>query len=70
MRRLLMSRLIRIFNVCLANLFFIPIFEIWNKQGRCPNLAGCPSIPDFTLEIISEIICQVQHTIVDGLVNI
>ena len=28
MRRLLMSRLIRIFTVCLVNLFFIPIFEI------------------------------------------
>ena len=28
MRRLLMSRLIRIFIVCLVNLFFIPIFEI------------------------------------------
>ena len=28
MRRLLMSRLIRIFTVCLDNLFFIPIFEI------------------------------------------
>ena len=33
MRRLL----IRIFTVCLVNLSFIPIFEIWNKQGRYPN---------------------------------
>ena len=49
MRRLLLSRLIRIFTVCLVNLFFIRIFEIWNKQGRCPNLAVCRSIPDFTL---------------------
>ena len=49
MRRLLMSRLIRIFTVCLFNSFFIPIFEILNKQGRCPNLAVCPNIPDFTL---------------------
>ena len=28
MRRLLMSRLIRIFTVCLVNLFYIPIIEI------------------------------------------
>ena len=28
MRRLLMSRLIRIFTVCLVNLFFIPIIEL------------------------------------------
>ena len=28
LRRLLMSRLIRIFTVCLVNLFFIVIFEI------------------------------------------
>ena len=28
MRRLLMSRLIRIFTVCLGNLFFIPIIEL------------------------------------------
>ena len=28
MRRLLMSRLIRIFTVCLVNLFFIPITEL------------------------------------------
>ena len=27
MRRLLMNRLIRIFTVCLVNLFFIPIIE-------------------------------------------
>ena len=49
MRRLLVSRLIRIFTVCLINLIFNPIFEIWNKQGRCPNLAVCPTIPDSTL---------------------
>ena len=34
-----MSHLIRIFPVCLVNLFFIPIFEI------CPNLAVCPIYP-------------------------
>ena len=35
---------------CLPSKFiFIPIFEIWNKQGRCSNLAVCPNIPDFTL---------------------
>ena len=28
MRRLLMSHLIRIFTVCLVNLFFIPIIEL------------------------------------------
>ena len=49
MKRLLMSRLIRIFTVCLVNLFFIPIFEIRNKQGRCPNLADRPNLPYFTL---------------------
>ena len=49
MRRLLMSRLIRIFTVCLVNLIFIPIIKIWNKQGRCPNLADRPNLPDFTL---------------------
>ena len=51
MRRLLMSRLIRIFTVCLVNWFSIPIFELWNKQGRCPNLAVCLKIPDFTLVV-------------------
>ena len=30
MRRLLMSRLIRIFTVCLVNLFFIPTIELCN----------------------------------------
>ena len=45
-----MSRLIRIFTICLANLFFIPITEQGNKQGGCPNLAVCPNIPDFTLK--------------------
>ena len=49
MRRLLMSRLIRIFTVCLVNLFFIPVIELWNKQGGRPNLAVCPNIPDYTL---------------------
>ena len=52
MRRLLMSRLIRNFTVCWVNLFFIAITELWNKQGGCPNLAVCPNIPDFTLQII------------------
>ena len=40
-----MRSLIRIFNVCLVNLFFIQIIELWNKQGDCPNLAVCPNIP-------------------------
>ena len=46
MRRLLMSRLIRIFTVCLVDLFFIPIIKIWNKQGRCLNLADRPNLPE------------------------
>ena len=50
MRRLLMSGLIRIFTVCLVNLFFIPIIELWNKQSGCTNLAVCPNIPYFTLD--------------------
>ena len=52
MRQLLMSRLIRTFTVCLVNLFFVPIIELINKQGGCPNLAVCPNIPDFTLMAI------------------
>ena len=44
-----MSRLIRIFTVCLVNLFIIPIIKIWNKQGCCPNLADHPNLPDITL---------------------
>ena len=55
MRRLLMSRLIRFFTVCLVNLFFIPINELWNKQGGWPSLAVCPNIPDFIL------MCLVQR---------
>ena len=50
MRRLLMSRLIRICTVCLVNLFFIPIIKIQNKQGFFPNLADLPKLPDFTLQ--------------------
>ena len=49
MRRLLMSRLIRIFTVFLINLFFIPIIELLPYLGGCPNLAVCPNKPDFTL---------------------
>ena len=49
MRRLFMSRLIRIYPVCLVNLIFIPIIKLWNEQGRCPNLADRPNLPDFTL---------------------
>ena len=32
MRRLLMSRLIRIFTVCLVTLFFIPIIELYEVK--------------------------------------
>ena len=51
MRRLLMSRLIWIFIVCLDIWFFIPIIKIWNNQSRCPNLADRPIFPDFTLSL-------------------
>ena len=61
MRRLLMSRLISIFTVCfqIVNLFCIPIFKIGNKQGRCPNLAVSPNIPDFTLKRVFLSLCSV-----------
>ena len=45
MRRLLMSRLIRIFTVWFVNSFFIPMIKIWIKQGRCPNL---PDVRSYT----------------------
>ena len=48
MSRLLMSCLIRIFTVLLSSFIFIPIINIY-KQGRCPNLAERPNLPDFTL---------------------
>ena len=41
-RQLLMSRLIRIFTVCLVNYFF-PMIKIGNKQGCCPNLLDVQS---------------------------
>ena len=43
-----MSRLIRIFTVCLVNLFFIQIIKVWHKQGRYQNLAERPNLPEFT----------------------
>ena len=49
MRRLIKSRLIRSFTVCLVNLIFIPIIQKLKKQCRCPNLADCPNLPDFSL---------------------
>ena len=55
MRRLLMSRLIRIFTVCLVNLVFIPFIRIWNKPGRCPNLDDCPNLSDFTLSMVLDL---------------
>ena len=49
-RRLIKSRLIRIFTVCLVNLNFIPIIQKQKKQGPCPNLADCRNLPDITLK--------------------
>ena len=37
----------------IVNLLFIPILEILNTQGRCPNLVVRPNIPDFTLILIN-----------------
>ena len=42
MKRLVKSRLIRIFAFCLVNLIVIPMIQKYKKQGRCPNLANCP----------------------------
>ena len=69
MRRLLMSRLIMIFSVCSVNLSFILIFEIWNKQDRCPNLAVCPNIPDFTLHARQNYSCN-KHNILTWPISI
>ena len=72
MRRLLMSRLIRIFTVCLVKLFCIPIIEVWNKQDRCPNLAVCPNILNFTLLLrrnalhFSEFLCVSVFLLLQG----
>ena len=56
-----MSRLIKIFTVCLVHLFFIPIFEIGNKQVRCPNLAVRPIIRDFTQCDCSNLLAHTQE---------
>ena len=47
-----MSRLIRIFTVCLVSLFvFIQILKYETNKGRCPNLADCPNLPNLTLNL-------------------
>ena len=61
MRPLLMSRLIKIFTVFSVNLFFIPITELLNKQGGCPNLAVCLNIPDFTLHLYEIFILKLYN---------
>ena len=48
MRRLLMSRLIRISTVCLVNYVLFNNLNMKETLGRCPNLVGCPNLPDFT----------------------
>ena len=55
MRRLLMSRLIRIFTVSLDYLFSFPIIIIRNKQCHCPNL------PDVRSYMTLPYVCK--HTI-------
>ena len=47
MRRLFMSRLIRIFTVCLVNYFYSNNWTM--KQSGCPNIAVCPNISDFSV---------------------
>ena len=64
-----MSRLFRILTVCLVNLFFIPIFEILNKQGRCPNLAVCLNIPDFTLMEVDDDPYKCQSSVGESVVT-
>ena len=49
MRRLLMSRHIRIVTFCLVSLFFIPIIKIYYKQVRCPNLLDRPNLPEISV---------------------
>ena len=58
-----MSRLIRIFTVCLVILFYISIIELCNKQGGCPNLAVCPNIPDSTVMCCCYFSCLIQALI-------
>ena len=67
MRRLLMSRLIRIFTVCLVNLFFIPIIELCNKQSGCLNLAVCPNLPDFTLVVFYNLKTHTFFSVICGI---
>ena len=48
-----MSRIIRIFTVCLVSLYFIQIIKTLNTQDRCPNLAGRPNRSDFTIIVLT-----------------
>ena len=40
------------------------------KQGRCPNLAGCPNLPDFTLYLAVRVMtlmhCTLSYDVVFG----
>ena len=48
MRRLLMSRLIRIFTVFLVFYFYFQKMKNETKTGRCPNLPDVQKLPGFT----------------------
>ena len=62
-----MSRLIRIFTVCLVNLFFIPIYMNMKQTRSLSEFSCLSNIPDFTLYggsfkyYLSKYLGQVSH---------
>ena len=63
------TRRLQDFHCLLINVFIIPIIELWNKQGGCPNLAVCPKLPDFTLPVMRRQKCrryQISETPLPG----